>query len=96
MARTGYHVVPPSQLVGSSVQGQVSHTEEDVFWLQMEPDKVAGLLVVDGFQACGGQRVGVGESVVGSWEGDWYRGVVIEEKETEVVVQFVDWGNSAT
>lgn len=95
MARTGYHVVPPSQLVGSSVQGQVSHTEEDVFWLQMEPDKVAGLLVGDGFQACGGQRVGVGECVVGSWEGDWYRGVVIEEKETEVVVQFVDWGNSA-
>ena len=96
MARTGYHMVPPSQLVGSLVQGQVCHTEEAVFWLQTQPDKIAGLLLGDGGQGGGGHRVGVGECVVGKWEGDWYRGVVIEEKEMEVVVQFVDWGNSAT
>jgi hypothetical protein len=32
----------------------------------------------------------------GRGPGTWYRGVVIEEKEKEVVVQFVNWGNSAT
>lgn len=33
--------------------------------------------------------------MVGRPERDWYSGVVMEEKETELVVQFVDWGNSA-
>ena len=78
MAMTGYLVVPPSHLVGSTVQGQVSHTEEDVFWIQTEPDKVAALVVRGG-----GHRVGV-----------W--GECVEEKETEVVVQFADFGNTAT
>ena len=96
MARTRYLGVPPSKLVGSTVQGQVCHTEEEVFWLRTEPYKVAALVVGDGGQGGGVHRVGVREFVVESWEGDWYRGVVIEEKETEVVVQFVDWGNSAT
>ena len=48
MAMTGYLVVPPSHLVGSTVQGQVSHTEEYVFWIQTEPDKVAALVVRGG------------------------------------------------
>ena len=96
MARTRYLGVPPSKLVGSTVQGQVCHTEEEVFWLQTEPDKVAALVVGDGGQGGGVHRLGVRECVVGRWEGDWYRGGVIEEKEMKVVVQFVDWGNSAT
>ena len=87
-------MVPPSQLVGSSVKGQVCHTEETVFWLQTDAAKIAGLLVGDGGQGGGGHRVGVGECVVGRCEGNWFRGVVMEEK--EVVVQFVDWGNSVT
>lgn len=32
MARTAYPVVPPSQLVGRTVLGQVSYTEGDIFW----------------------------------------------------------------
>ena len=95
MVMTGYPVVPPSQLVGRIVLAQVSHTEEDVFWIQTEPDRVAALVV--GVAEQGAQRVvDVGECVMGRWEGDWYRGVVMEGMETEVVVQFVDWGYSAT
>ena len=79
MAMTGgYLVVSPSHFVGSTVQGQVSHTEEYVFWIQTEPDKVAALVVRGG-----GHRVGV-----------W--GECVEEKETEVVVQFLDFGNTDT
>ena len=55
-----------------------------MFWLQTEPDKVAVLVVGDGGQGGGVHRLGVRECVVGRWEGDWYRGVVIEEKEMKV------------
>merc|ERR1719318_1719897 len=38
-----------------------------------------------------------GDSVVGWWEGDLYRGVIIKIlEEREVLVRFVDWGNMAT
>jgi hypothetical protein len=96
MVRAGYPPVPPSQLVGSTVLGQVSHLEETFFWVQRDPDKIADLCVGEGDVPSTNYKVGVGDCVVGSWEDGWYRGVVGEELGREVVVHFVDWGNAAT
>ena len=78
------------------VKGQVSHVETDCFWLQMEPDNVIRLGEKERVGDCEGPLLAVGECVVGWWEGDWYRGVVIKTLEMgEVHVRFVDWGNMA-
>ena len=38
----------------------------------------------------------VGEAVIGKWEGDWYRGLVVNKLKDNVTVHFIDYGNSAT
>ena len=73
----------------------MSHVEVPVFWVQRKPEEIpascAGIV-----KAEGDENAVVGDCVMGMWEGDWYRGVVLEEKGLELNVQFVDWGNSAT
>ena len=95
MSKPKYPMPPPSELVGTVVDGLVSHIENPFFWIQRDPEGVAGLVsVIDGEFPAG--NVGIGDCVAGRWEGEWCRGEVVEEKESEVVVKFVDWGNTET
>jgi len=78
------------------VEGLVSHIENPFFWLQTDPDGVAHLCSDDVGEQHAGDVVGVGDCVAGRWDKEWYRGEVVEEKDSEVVVQFIDWGNTAS
>ena len=97
METISYKYPLPSAHVNHVVKGQVSHTETDSLWLQMEPDNVVRLGEKERVGDDGeGPLVSVGECVVGWWEGDWYRGVVIKILEMgDIHVRFVDWGNMA-
>jgi len=85
---------PPSELVETIVEGLVSHIETPFFWLQRDPDAVADLCSGDVGEQQTGHVVGVGDCVAGRWDGDWCRGEVVEENDSEVVVKFIDWGNT--
>jgi hypothetical protein len=89
-----YPAVSPSQVLGTVVEGLVSYIEAPFFWLQREPDTVGALCAGHVGDVETGQAVGPGDCVTGRWEEDWYRGVVVEERESEFRVNFVDWGNT--
>ena len=89
-----YPTVSPSQVLGTVVEGLVSYIESPFFWIQREPDAVCDLCAGHVGDVEAGQALGQGDCVTGKWEDDWYRGVVVEEKESEFRVNFVDWGNT--
>ena len=96
METISYKYPLPSAHVDHVVKGQVSHVETDCFWLQMEPDNVVRLGEKERVGDGEGPLLSVEECVVGWWEGDWYRGVVIKILEMgDIHVRFVDWGNMA-
>ena len=76
-----YPTVSPSQVLGTVVEGLVSYIESPFFWIQREPDAVCDLCAGHVGDVEAGQALGQGDCVTGKWEDDWYRGVVVEEKE---------------
>ena len=89
-----YPTVSPSQVLGTVVEGLVTHIETPFFWLQRKPDTVGELCAGHVADEEAGKAVGLGDCVTGRWEEDWHRGVVVEERESEFRVYFVDWGNT--
>ena len=91
---------PEECLKGGWVEGEVSHQEEDgIFWLQREPGKARDLgeQLEEGVEVLttGKKEMKEGTVVVASWDGAFYRGEVVELcGEDDLIVQFVDYGNS--
>ena len=86
----------PSELVGTEVEGLISHVKNPFFcWLQRDSDGIADLVSGD-VGELHAEHVGIGDCVTVRWEGEWYRGEVMDEKGSKVVVHFVDWGNTET
>ena len=93
---------PSSQVcsLGSKVTGSVSYLEEDngFFWLQRNPERVEELgeslesQVVECVVEQG--SVGVGEMAVAHWQEAYYRALVVKEEEDNLLLRFVDWGNT--
>ena len=54
-----YPAVSPSQVLGTVVEGQVSHIEAPFFWLQREPDTVGDLCAGHIGDEEAGQAVGL-------------------------------------
>ena len=90
MSKPKFPRIHPSKVVGTVVQGLVSHIESPFFWLQRDPDGVADLCSGDVGDQQAGHAVGVGDCVAGRYDGEWCRGEVVEENDSEVVVEFID------
>ena len=93
LSKLSYPVASPSKVVGTLVQGLVSHIEFPYLWLQGDPDGIAALCSGVNEEAVH-DEFRVGDCVNGRWEGEWCRGQVVKEDESGIYVNFVDWGNT--